>query len=78
MSDWCAPGIELPSGVERKNNRMCLPSVDLYLIGEKDKRTPFTVVGTVGGRTGAGRRSISTPNGLMKMGWGWLPTGSHS
>ena len=37
VSDWCAPGIELPSGVERKNNRMCLLSVDLYLIGEEDK-----------------------------------------
>lgn len=37
VSDWCAPSIELPSGVERKNNRMCLLSVDLYLIGEKDK-----------------------------------------
>ena len=37
VSARCAPSIELPSGVERKNNRLGLLSVDLYLIGEKDK-----------------------------------------
>jgi len=37
VSARCAPSIELPSGVERKNNRLCLLSMDLYLIWEKDK-----------------------------------------